>query len=333
MLVKSLKIIMARHLIHSVLVLMIVAAPLPAAQILFHTRSEPTPGLPGFSTWTLSVSSSHPLQGFDFAGDGSIRAPLAKGFFGRMNQLNPFGQPTVFSDNNTIINQVPTRDPNRYKQDSQIIGRTADVVVPPGFAEESGYHLQGISAHSAPVGPMFDIARLVIPNSGSAIVFRGVITTLEGAAIVENQVSGMFPLPLLPLPQVADVTINAAAHSAVMHTFTASDPNTPPEFIGWGNFIFNGPGTAIQPTFDPETQAFYWDTAGSKPGTYTAMVRAWGFFGDDAGSFTIHLVPEPVGMMLALLAMGGVGIVAPRRPRMPASASPIADGRQPTAKS
>jgi hypothetical protein len=314
---------MARYSILSTLVLLILAASLSGASIRFEATSEPTPGLPGYNTYTLRAISDQPMQGFDFAGDGSNRAPHARGIFVHMNQVNPFGTPTVYSDNNAIINQVPSPDPNRYKQDSQFIVRTGDVVVPAGFAEESSYHLQGIWAHAAPVGLEFDIARLVIQTGVVGILpFRGVITTLEENTVIENHVGSSCPFfgECTP-PQVIDSTMNAAAHSVVMHAFTATDADTPPEFLGWTDFVFNGPGTAIQPTFDPETQAFRWDTMGSRPGTYTAMVTAWNFFNSDTGTLTVHLVPESAGIVLALLSLGGVCIVAPRYLTMPAPVS------------
>jgi hypothetical protein len=289
---------MVRHVVVSTVIILALVATSQAAVITFTSTTEPTPGLPGYTTWTIRANSTHPMQGFDFAGDGSNRAPNAKGFFGRMNQLNPAGQPTVYSDNNPIITALGG-DP---KQDSQFLVRTGDVVVPAGFAEESGYHLQGIWAHAAPVGTQFDIAQIVMPNTAGAFAldFRGVITTLEGTSIVENHVQGSTLAPVFPRPQVVDATINAAVNSAVMHTFTATDAYTPAEFLGWQNFVFSGPGTANQPTFDRNTQAFHWDTTGSKPGTYTATVTVVDFHENfDTGTLTIHLVPEPAGAVLA----------------------------------
>jgi hypothetical protein len=298
---------MARHSVFSALLLLIVTTSLPGANIRFEATSEPTPGLPAYYTWTLRAISDQPMQGFDFAGDGSNRAPHARGFFGRMNQVNPAGLATVFSENNPIIIALGG-DP---KQDSQFTPRIQEVVVPDGFAEESGWHLQGIWAHSAPVGTIFDIAQLVVTPSSSPIFFSGIIATREGNLIVENPVSGQsLLLPDERPPQVADATSSAAANSAVIHTFTASDGYTPPEYVGWSDFVFNGPGIAIQPTFNPETQAFRWNTTGSRPGTYTATVTAWNFFNQsDTGTLTIQLVPEPASTTLfGLMIVGLVGV-------------------------
>jgi hypothetical protein len=132
------------------------------------------------------------MQGFDFAGDGSNDPATGKGFFGPMNQLNPAGQATVYSDNNVLITALG----GNPKQDSQFIVTTGSVVVPAGFAEEGSNILQGIWAHSAPVGNTFDLAQLVIPNGAAATVnFRGTIATLENNQLVDNNVSGSVPIP------------------------------------------------------------------------------------------------------------------------------------------
>ncbi|HEX2473881.1 MAG TPA: PEP-CTERM sorting domain-containing protein, partial [Lacipirellulaceae bacterium] len=87
-----------------------------------------------------------------------------------------------------------------------------------------------------------------------------------------------------------------------------------PAALSWFDFSFNGPGTAIQPTFNPQTQAFRWDTTGSKPGTYTATVVVTDFAYYDTGTLMIHLVPEPAGAVLFGLVMFGI-VGFPRRRR------------------
>jgi hypothetical protein len=84
--------VMVRHTVLSTLVLLISVASLSGAQIQIQLRSEPTPGLPGYGTFTLRANSSHPMQGFDFAGDGSNDPFTGKGIFGTfgtLNQINP----------------------------------------------------------------------------------------------------------------------------------------------------------------------------------------------------------------------------------------------------
>jgi hypothetical protein len=183
---------MLRNTFFAVSAVLAVAAASQAAQIRFEATSEPTPGLATHQTWIVKAISTQPMQGFDFAGDGSNDPGTGSGFFGPMNQINPAGQPTVYSDNNAII-QALGGDP---KQDSQFTPRTADVVVPSGFAEEGPNILQGIWTASAPVGNEFNVAQLVIPIGAQASVsFRGVISTFENGGFVDNPVAGTIPIP------------------------------------------------------------------------------------------------------------------------------------------
>jgi hypothetical protein len=72
------------------------AASLRAGALTLSVSSAPTTNLSGYTTDTLTVTDSDPtekLVGFNFAGPNY-------GFFGPMNQVNPFGLPTIFSDNN-----------------------------------------------------------------------------------------------------------------------------------------------------------------------------------------------------------------------------------------
>jgi hypothetical protein len=183
---------MLRNTFFAVSAVLAVAAASQAANIRFEATSEATPGMATHDTWTLKAISDQPMQGFDFAGDGGNNPQTGWGFFGPMNQVNPAGQATVYSDNNPIITALG----GNPKQDSQFTVRTGDVVVPAGFAEEGANILQGIWAHSAPVGNTFDIAQLVIPRGAAATVnFRGQISTLEGGQVVLNDVSGTVPIP------------------------------------------------------------------------------------------------------------------------------------------
>lgn len=54
---------------------------------------EPTPGAPGFLTYTLTATSDNgPIVGFNFANSGGF------GITGQLRQLNPFGGATIFDD-------------------------------------------------------------------------------------------------------------------------------------------------------------------------------------------------------------------------------------------
>jgi hypothetical protein len=172
------------------------AAAASAATIQITSTHVPTPGLSGFSTYTVHAHSSAPMQVFDFAGDGTPDPQNGRGFYGAMNQIVLFGGAisTIYNDNNAVIDSQPGQN---HSQDSQFLVKSTDVVVPAGFSKESNTYLLGIWSHSAPVGNDADIAQLVIPTTGSAppIVFRGVISTLENGTFVDNPVSGFVPEP------------------------------------------------------------------------------------------------------------------------------------------
>jgi hypothetical protein len=65
----------------------------PFGPLTIEGRHMPTPDLPGYSTWTLTASSEGGILGFDFFGrrESQPGDPDARGFFGPMNQVNPYG--------------------------------------------------------------------------------------------------------------------------------------------------------------------------------------------------------------------------------------------------
>ncbi len=168
--------------------------PLQAA-VFVSSESMPTPGLPGFSTHTLTLVSDVPgevIQGIDFGGHRNNNNPaIGFGFFGPMNQVNPVGLPTIFLDNNTVF-QSFGHDP---KQDSQFLVRSSDVVVPAGFAEEGPNILQVIWAWSNPVGQSVPVAQIVTQDGGPAITYRGIIVVRNGNNLTELPVGDLDALP------------------------------------------------------------------------------------------------------------------------------------------
>ena len=77
-------------------------------------ESVPTTDLPGFTTYTLSILTD---QGESFRGvDAEIRGPL--------NQINPLGMPTVFSDQNGFFPLFGAD----FSQDSQFLFFSGDVL-------------------------------------------------------------------------------------------------------------------------------------------------------------------------------------------------------------
>lgn len=71
------------------------AASRAAAAIVVTGTSEPTPGLSGYQTYTLTATStSGKVIGFNFDSSGGS----GFGLFGALNQVDPFGIVTVFND-------------------------------------------------------------------------------------------------------------------------------------------------------------------------------------------------------------------------------------------
>jgi MYXO-CTERM domain-containing protein len=77
----------------------------------------------------------------------------------------------------------------------------------------------------------------------------------------------------------------------------------------------SAPGLALRALWNPATQAFSWNTAGSSTGTYVWNVLAGNEGGTGTGTITVEVhVPEPGSVVLAALALIGlVGIVGRRR--------------------
>ena len=120
----------------------LVAVSVHAATITVSYTGVPTPGLAGFNTITVHLHSNQPMQGFDFAGDGTPSGANSKGFHGPMHQLNPSSMSTIYGDNNSAI----TGAGGNTKQDSQFLVNSSSVTVLAGLSHESSTLLQGIWA-------------------------------------------------------------------------------------------------------------------------------------------------------------------------------------------
>jgi hypothetical protein len=169
------------------------------AGIVISSRSVPTPELPGFTTHTVTATSTVPgelIHAADFAGDKSNDPATGRGFFGPMNQVNPAGMQTIFDpfDECLVCGVI---GPDWRRRDSHFLAKAREIVVPAGFAEESPHILQAIWAWPQPVGQSLDFAQLVVPNAVAAVVnYRGVFAVTRGGTIVDlPEISGVIPIP------------------------------------------------------------------------------------------------------------------------------------------
>jgi hypothetical protein len=122
------------------------------ADVTISYSGVPTPGLPGYATFTITATSTHsylPISGFDFATQPSF------GFFGPMNQVNPAGQPTIFNDLLCFECDLT--------QDSHFLFQRNQLTIPSGFASESNTTLRAVFATYPPFGFRVPFVQLVIP--------------------------------------------------------------------------------------------------------------------------------------------------------------------------
>jgi PEP-CTERM motif len=168
------------------------------AGFVITTSSQPTTGLAGFNTWTVTATSDNGgITAVDFVGSGANSGATAKGFFGAMNQVNPFGLPSIFQDNNGVM--IPAGA--NVSQDSQFSVLSSAVVVPPGLAEEGPAILQAAWAWSSPQALSLPIAQIVIPIAATGTVnYRGTMTALVQGVQTDFDVNGTIGGPVIPEP-------------------------------------------------------------------------------------------------------------------------------------
>jgi hypothetical protein len=288
------------------------------AGVIVTMTSVPTVNLPNYTTYTLTASSDNGSQivGFDFASQPTF------GFFSSsMNQVNPVGQPTIFTDNNAFFPFIPGSD---VSQDSQFKFNSSTVVVPSGFASESNIHLRAIFASSVGLGTTVAFAQIARPNVAGVFDFRGQIQTQLGSVIVDNFVAGGCLAPgCVPLPpQMADDIINNVNPNVpglLAHTISASQIAALSNFQ-FDSYVpapgFSGTGPATPATLNLSTRVFNWNTVGSHPGTYKWTMTAGNTAGFDNGSITVNVtVPEPTSAGLAFFACGVLPLIVAQRRR------------------
>jgi PEP-CTERM motif len=303
---------MLRNMFLTGLALLAVAATSQAA--IISDNGVATPGLAGFKTFTVSVQSDEPVTAVNFVGDGSNDAGSGFGFFGAMNQRNPFGLPSIFTDNNGVM--VPAGFDQA--QDSQFRVNSTTVVVPPNLAEEGANVLQAAWAWSTPqtAVPPLAIAQIVIPDAAAGQVsYRGQITVLRGGANVDLPVE-MGILGGVPAPDIQLVNLGEIESGAViMAQLNATNgPNT------WSNLVPTMGSPALAATLGADGK-FSWDPTGSARGAKGSgnVMYSWSATATNAGGFdtdvaiTLKLIPEPATLSLVGLAVIGFVGLARRR--------------------
>jgi len=139
--------------------------------------SHPTGGLDGYTTYKFQVESDEPI----YALTCDFSAP-------DINQVNPFGQPTIFQDNNVFITGTGG-DP---RHDSQFNFHVAndELIVVTTETSESLTSLRGSFGMTSPFRAR-NVAHVVIPDTDRGVWTIGV-GYQDGS---EEQQSGPFPIP------------------------------------------------------------------------------------------------------------------------------------------
>lgn len=281
------------------------------AAVVITSEYEPTPGLPGYFTFTLTATAdvfAGPIQGFDFVGDPDNNEPeTGLGFFGPLHQRNPANQPTVFQDANVLFSFLGWD----VKQDSQFLWSTTTpgVVVPPGFSEENGELLQGVFAFFEPQGLSLPFVQLVIPGSGE-VSYRGAI--LNDSATRSTNIT-VFGSVIAPDPIVVNNLsfVNGVLYGEVEGFVTGT------YVVDWSELTFldytpdfgapiGAAGLNLSPDWDPDSQSFHWDTTGSSRGIYRWQVTGSNSVASESAIIRIEqrAVPEPAAFLLVWLGCG-----------------------------
>lgn len=172
------------------LVALLVAAGASAQTVTITGNLAPEQTIEGFNIFTLTAdSTAGGIVAFDFEGDLGVADD--RGIFGPMNNISPFGLPTVFSNNNPAINASG----QNVLLDTQFLFNGTGlpfVTVPDGFANEGAGSLRSVFASPSSLGTSVDFARVVLPV-GTAGEFRGVV--VAGPSFDEFAVSGVIEVP------------------------------------------------------------------------------------------------------------------------------------------
>lgn len=139
---------------HRILVLMFAllasATASHAATLSLNATFQPTPGLVGYRTYTMTLATDM----------GNVTSLEAEFSGTTIRQVNPLGFPTIFQDNNALFTFVGA-DP---LQDSQFLFHSTNesLLIPPGTAQESNSVLKAAFT-SFDAFAMRNIAQIVAP--------------------------------------------------------------------------------------------------------------------------------------------------------------------------
>jgi hypothetical protein len=191
------------------------------AELDLTAEFSPTPGLDGFNTYRITATSDlGNIVGFDFSSSGNY------GVTGPMNQLNPFGQPTVYQDS-MLAGGNPL-------QDSHFLFNCSDVLTL--FPEESATSLHAafalIGDRQLSIGNSVPFLQLATQSASDIVLKGSLVIRRPNDEYVELNID----------TKLSDLTIGAAPNLAVL-------PIPPPEPVVVPPPVVSPP---IQPPHVPE---------------------------------------------------------------------------------
>jgi hypothetical protein len=158
--------------------------------ITIEASHAPTPQLPGYSTWTVSVTSPLRFVDFEFAPYPTGTLNFGYGFHGPMNQVNPYTATTVFQDANPLFPLVGANP----LQDSQFLVTSLSVDRSGFTTFESTNGLGAVFASSRIFGTHVDFAQIVKPDNAVVTFLGRIYLTSLPSQIVSGSL-GIVPEP------------------------------------------------------------------------------------------------------------------------------------------
>ena len=218
-----------------------------------------------------------------------------------MNQVNPAGQPTVYTDNNAFF---PFFGRN-VNEDSQFLFNTNQIVPSAPASQEGPDILQATFAFADPQGFSVPFVQLVLPDAATGqLNYRGdVLVGQSGQGLSVRVTGGIYDLPDVA-PIVDDVSgVTTTLGDVISLTPIDIAPGTPP--VVWSGLVgpTYTPGFGALPdapglgpatwSWNPATQAFQFNTLGSTRGTYVWTGSASNALGSDNFLISIDVLREP----------------------------------------